>query len=101
MIRAIILDISQIVEKLKAKHEFNNLELHIDADVKQYLHNSFLNDRIDDYVCNISKRPDVIRLKVQIRETQTQDWEYLNWTIDPPHIAPNANELYDRAMRGI
>lgn len=101
MIRAIIQDISVIVDNLKTKHEFKGLVFHLDAEVKQYLHNAFLDNRIDDYICNISQGPDRIHLKIQIREDQTHDWDHLGWTIDPPHIAPNANDSYDRAMRGI
>ena len=101
MIRAIIQDISVIVDKLKTKHAYNALVFYLDAEVKQYLHNAFLDNRIEDYVCNISQGPDLIHLKIQIREDMRDDWDNLGWTIAPPHINPNANDSYDRAMRGI
>lgn len=102
MIRAIIQDISQIVEKLRNKHDFDKLAPFLDADVKFYLHNAFLDNQLDDFVVYISQGQKLIHLKVQIREDQTESWEHLGWSIEPLGATnKDKKDAYNRAMRGV
>jgi len=102
MIRAIIHDISDIVEKLREKHPFEQLVYHLDADVKFYLFDAFADDRIYDFDVSISQGTDLIHLKVKIKEEHDDDWDHLGWSIDRPEGVKKVDlDAYNRAMSGI
>lgn len=99
MIRAIIHDIGNIIDNLQKQYSFDAIVYHLDADVKYYLHNAFLDNRIYDFTVQISKGPDRIHLNVQVKETTDEDWDYLGFAIE--RSKQNITTDYDRAMRGI
>lgn len=102
MIRAIIQDISQIIDRLQKTHSFDSIVYKLDAEVKYCLHNAFLDNRINDFEVIITKGPDIIHLKVKIREDVVDHWDHLGFVIDRMDVVNiGANKAYDRAMQGI
>lgn len=103
MIRAIIQDIGAIVDTLQKKYTYGAIVYHLITDVEHLLHNAFLDGRIDDFTVKVSRGPDLIHLKVQVKEDIAAEWEYLGFVIDKNNTRPDPNmsEAYDRAMKGV
>lgn len=101
MIQAIIQDISNIIYVLQKKHPFDKIVYQLDAEVKYFLHNAFMDNRIYDFDVQISQGPDRIHLNVKVRETSNDDWDLLGFTIERLDVNGTNLDAYDRAMKGI
>jgi len=99
MIKTIIADINNIIDTQK-ETSTDALTIRLDAEVKYYLHNAFLDGKIFDFVVEISKTTDGILLHARVQMDAASMYESLTWDLDVDRTNA-ADAAYNRAMSGI
>lgn len=99
MIKTIIADINNIIDTQK-ETSTDALVIKLDAEVKYYLHQAFLDAKIFDYTVDISKTSDGILLNAKVQESPSSMYESLTWDLDIDRTNA-ADAAYNRAMSGI
>lgn len=99
MIRTIINDINDIIDA-QAETDATALIVKLDAEIKYYLNQAFLDDKLFDYKVNFSNTPVGFLLDVDVQLSSSSMYDSLTWDLDVTRTSA-ADEAYKRAMSGI
>ena len=99
MIKTIIADINNIIDA-QTETSTDALVIKLDAEVKYYLHQAFLDAKIFDFTVEISKTSDGILLKASVQLSASSRYETMTWDLDVSRTSAS-DDAYKHAMSGI